>query len=968
MTFVAALTLLRPVWLAVLGLVPLFAWLAFRAARGRPRAGDWAALAARTLLLATLALALSVPRVETKSKGRSVAYVLDVSESMPPTALRRAQEFIRDSAPLRGEDDDAAFLVFADRATVETPFARMSATRGAEASVVDPTNISSRLPRGESAIDEGLILARAGFPPGGARRIVLLTDGNETRGDAEKVVRGLLAEKVDVQVVPIRYERPDEVLVEKLVAPATAGTVAPAAVRMVVQNTARQETVRAKVRFLVDDVEVVSRVETLKQGANVFEMSHRFESSGFHRVEAVVEPEVDGDPANNRGRAAVVVLGRGRVLLASAAANSPLAEALRANLDGDVDAGGADVLPADPGGLVPYDAVVLENISAYSLTDVQRRILASAVRDLGVGLVCIGGPLTYGPGGYAGTELEAVLPVSSEIQNKRVLPSGALVVVLHTCEFAAGNAMGRTCAKLAARALSSSDEFGLLEYGRTQKDSWVVELARVGDKDALCARIDAAEPSDMPSLETIVGMAYEGLTKSNAAVKHMVVISDGDPVMPDAKLQQKIRDDKITISTVCIDPHGGRGGAAPMEQLAKQNGGNFYPLQSSQSDRLPQIFVKEAVTIRRSAVNEEPFQPTMRALHRMLRDFEEKDLPTLRGRVVTSEKPKAEILLAASEEDPLLASWRCGLGQSVAWTSDASAWAQDWVKWGGYGRFFAQVVKSSLRALNRAGARASTDLAGGAAHVKLDVLRPDGSFDNGLEVKGAAVLPDGTSETFHVEQTGPGRYEGRFPAKQVGTYIATLTYRDPASPDAPEAQVMAAVCVAYSAEHLAQRSNERFFALLESAGATLVDVDRYDDALAKDPDAPNARRIPWEGAAADSTETLELWPWIAAAAALLLVADVAVRRVRIPWDKVFKRRAPRAPGTAPVIARGVAKPSSVGAFDPSPAPRGVTPTAVAPPSAPSPGPAPSAPPTGAGGGLLGAKKRARKRENWEENQ
>src|SRR5262249_14260572 len=157
-------------------------------------------------------------------------------------------------------------------------------------------------------------------PPGGARRIVLLTDGNETRGDAAAAVHDLLADKVDVQLVPVRYERPDEVLVEKLVAPASAGTVGPVAVRMVVQNTGRQEAVRAKVRFLVDDAEVVSRVETLKQGSNVFEMSHRFETAGFHRVEAVVEPEVDGDPANNTGRAAVVVQGHGRVLLATTVA------------------------------------------------------------------------------------------------------------------------------------------------------------------------------------------------------------------------------------------------------------------------------------------------------------------------------------------------------------------------------------------------------------------------------------------------------------------------------------------------------------------------------------------------------------------------------------------------------------------------------------------------------------------------
>src|SRR5262245_5325946 len=98
MTLEFPVLLLRPVWPAVLAAAPLFGWLAWRAARGRPRAGDVAAFVARTILLAALALALSVPQIEVGGKGRSVAYVLDVSESMPKDALQRSGEFIKASA------------------------------------------------------------------------------------------------------------------------------------------------------------------------------------------------------------------------------------------------------------------------------------------------------------------------------------------------------------------------------------------------------------------------------------------------------------------------------------------------------------------------------------------------------------------------------------------------------------------------------------------------------------------------------------------------------------------------------------------------------------------------------------------------------------------------------------------------------------------------------------------------------
>ncbi len=966
MTLAFALTLLRPEWLLVLLAAPLFAWIALRSTKGRPRAGDWAALAARTILLAALALALCVPRVETDSKGRSVAYALDVSESMPPDALQRAGDFIRESSSLRGEEDDASFVVFADGAAVEAPFARVSSTRRMEAVVIDPANLASKIPRGESDADGALRIARAGFPPGGARRIVLVTDGNETRGDAAAAVRELVADHVDVQVVPVRYERQREVLVEKLVAPAAAGTVAPVPVRLVVQST--HDSVAARVRFLVDDVEVAAQDRTLDRGANVFELPWRFDRSGFHRIEAIVEPESDGNPANNRGRAAVIVRGRGRVLLATAAAKSPLEAALRENLDADLDAGGPEIIPSDPGGLVPYDAVVIENVAAFALTDVQRRILASAVRDLGVGLVCIGGPRTYGPGGYAGTDLEAVLPVSCEISQKRVLPAGALVIVLHTCEFPDGNAAARAITKRAIRALSSSDEIGVLDYDMQGGDRWVVELQRATDKQKICGLIDAAFPADMPSFASIVQMAWEGLQKSTAAVKHMIIISDGDPAMPDDELAANIVADRITISTVLVNPHSREHSEPVMRRLAESNGGHYYFVDAANIERLPEIFLKEAVTVRRSAVREELFKPTVTGLHRMVRDIGEGDLPALRGYVVTSEKPNTELVLAGPEGDPILSTWRCGLGQSTAWTSDASAWAQDWAAWGGYGRFFGQMVTSSLRALNRAGARTSTDVSGGTAHIALDVLRPDGSFANGLEVRGSAVLPDGSSEEFRVEQTGPGRYEGRFPAKHVGTSVANLVYRDPATPDAAPALAMAAICVPYSAEHLAQRSNERFFATLESAGATILDLDKLDDALAKDPNAPNARRAPWEGAAGRSTESLELWPWIAAVAALLLVLDVAIRRVRIPWDRILARRQNsnvRPPHA--VVTRGAATPMPIGTFDALSA-AGETPAPSVPPDAPSPPGAASAPHAAPSGGLLGAKRRAQRKQRWEENQ
>ncbi len=959
-TLALSFELARPLWLLVLAAAPLFVWLTLRTASGRLHAGDKAALVARLLLLTALALALSVPRIRVDAPFRSVAYVMDVSGSVPPAALDRAREFIKRSASARGDDDDASLVVFADGAAVEAPFTRISAERRLETVPVDPAHIGSVLPKGESDLEGALRLARAGFPPGGSRRIVIASDGNQTRGDAEAAVRELLASGVDVQIFPLRYERKREVLVRKLVAPASAPEDQPVPVRAVIEST--HDGVKARLRYFVGGEEVVSQEETLSAGRNVFQVSTAFRGAGFHTVEVLVEPEIDGDPRNNGGVAATQVRGPGRVLFATTRSDSQLAAALAEDLAIPVDVGTPDTLPADASGYAPYDVVFLENVPAFALSEVQRRQLRAAVRDFGVGLVCVGGEQTYGPGGYAGTELEDVLPLSSEIRNKRVLPSGALVVILHTCEFAGGNEAARRITKAAIDALSAQDEIGVLEWGQGG-DTWVIPLQRVGDKTRHYAAIDRADPWDMPSFDPSMQLAEKALRQSTAAAKHMIIISDGDPSPPSIKLAIRMREQHITISTVCVEPHT-PGGPATMRELSAENGGNHYDVKASQLSRLPQIFIKEAVTVRRSAWRDESFRPVLLGVHAILRGFSDDELPPLRGYVVTTLKEKAEALMGAPHDDPLLAWWRHGLGEVAAWAGDAGPrWSPDWLAWGGYGRFWGQMARAVSRSLERPGVLVDTDLEGGVATIVMNALEADGSYRNGLAVEGTIVRPSGETESFRVAQKGPGRYVGRIPAQAVGTHVASLVFTDPES--GAVGQALAAVCVSYSAEHLAQGSNERLFAKLEGAGATLLDPDppaEGDGATARD-----TALVPWSGAVISSAEPFDLWPWIAALAAILLVADVAVRRLRIKLPKLrrpVRRQDVNLKKPVPA-ARRITRPRPSGAF--APTDDGGGGRRAEQPAKDAPAAAPPQRKVAGDHGLLGAKKRARKKQDWEEN-
>jgi hypothetical protein len=93
-----------------------------------------------------------------------------------------------------------------------------------------------------------------------------------------------------------------------------------------------------------------------------------------------------------------------------------------------------------------YDALFISNLAAGDLGQDAMKLMESAVRDFGVGLVCVGGDQTYAAGGYRGTPLETTLPVNMELDSKKVLPSGAVAMVMHGMEFMNGNQIARDCA------------------------------------------------------------------------------------------------------------------------------------------------------------------------------------------------------------------------------------------------------------------------------------------------------------------------------------------------------------------------------------------------------------------------------------------------------------------------------------------------------------------------------------------
>jgi Ca-activated chloride channel family protein len=456
-----------------------------------------------------------------------------------------------------------------------------------------------------------------------------------------------------------------------------------------------------------------------------------------------------------------------------------------------------------------------------------------------------------------------------ELDSKKVLPSGAVVLIMHGMEFNNGNAVARDCAQGVLAALGPADEMGVLLWDGDEH--WLFPLQKVGTKLALARQIAGMNQGDLGSFQQIIEMAHESLRKSTANLKHIIVFSDGDPGAPSPQTMQAIVGDKITVSTVLISGHAGPD---TMVWMADQGKGRFYNVSSV--NELPQIFIKETAVILKSAIYEEPFKPQVRANSEMLRGISAPDYPTLLGYVATTPKALAETPLWTDKGDPLLAHWRHGLGRAVAFTSDAKPkWARLWMNWEKYRQFWSQIGQWSLRSLDNADFAAEVTVDKGEGLLTAEALDEQGNYRNFLNLQAAVVSPKGERQIVRVEQTGPGHYEAHFPTKEVGAYLVHLM--DIKDGQLRGSQVVGA-SVNYSPEFTAAEPNANLLRRIAESGK---------GKLLEDPNQPDVN--PFLHDRQKTSQPRDLWEWLLRFAIVLFTFDVAVRRIQIDreeWRKV----------------------------------------------------------------------------------
>ncbi|HXT42429.1 MAG TPA: VWA domain-containing protein [Candidatus Angelobacter sp.] len=839
----------NPAWLLLLLVaVPWTIWLALRSDVQIGAWRRWTAFSLRMVIVVALILAIAGLQWKRPQEGMNVFFVLDRSDSIPPEQQEAARLYVSRASAQKKPVDKAGVLVFGTDAAIDT----------SPNSKIGDQKIQAVVGSERTDVASAIRLGTAAFPETGQKRLVLLSDGNENVGDALAAVLAAKPLGVSVDVVPLGVARGGDVSVQKLSLPGNIKKGQTFEVKIFAQADQAQ---RATVRLFQNDHLLGEQKVQLEAGKNLFTFPQTLTEPGFYSYEVEIEAPGDSVPQNNRAINFTTVRGDPRVLVVSAEPDKDalLAEALRsANLD--VKIADTTKFPGTLAEMQSYDTIFLSNVAAGDLGDTLMKLLESAVRDFGVGLVCVGGDQTYAAGSYRGTPLEETLPVDMELSSKKVLPPGAVALIMHGMEFMNGNQIARDCAVGVLEALGPQDEMGVLLWDGTEH--WLFPLAKVGDKKAMRRSIAGMNQGDLGSFQNIMGMAHEALKKSNASLKHIIVFSDGDPAAPTPQLMQSIVSDRITVSTVLI---AGHAGPETMDMMAQQGHGRFYPVQSA--DQLPQIFIKEAAVILKSAIYEEPFKPQQVSSSELIRGIAANEYPQLRGYVATSQKQRAETPLLTDKGDPLLAHWQFGLGRAVAFTSDAKAkWAQDWLGWPKYQQFWSQIAKWSLRRLDNADFTTDVTIDKGEGVISVEALDEKGNYRNFLNLQSVVVSPKGERQTVRLEQTGPGHYEARFPTKAVGAYALNLM--DIANGAVRGTQRLGA-SVNYSPEFGATEPNNNLLRRLAEAGGGKM----------LDPGIPAEN--PFLHDRLRTFQPRDLWEWLLKLAIILFPLDVGVRRVQL---------------------------------------------------------------------------------------
>ena len=814
-----------------------------------PRSQRILILLSRLALFALIIAALAGPSLAQAVTRQAVVFVGDISAS---TTTQQAfiEQWISSAIRQKRPDDQVGIVAVGRNALIEQSVS--TTPNFSQFQTTPDTNYTD--------LAAGLRLAAAILPNDSERRIVLLSDGQQNLEDALPEAQLLRQQGIRVDVVPLPEFTSAEARVDGLDAP-NALRVNEHFVLHARLYTTTAQTVT--LRLYLDNTLLLQQQKQLAIGEQDVTFNLSAPPPGFHTYRLTMDAPLDTISQNNEASAFVDVQGPPQVLVIESkpGAGHNIVAALQATHI-NVTTGTPSDVPLALDGLANYNALVLADVPAPALGTTRMKVIQSFVRDLGRGLVVSGGENSYGVGGYAGTPLEETLPLKMDIPQHKDNPSIAVVLVIESLESQGEVNISKEAAKGVVNLLNSHDMIAVSAAFGDLK----IPMQPVTNKAAIDAAIDALNPNDPQSYLPDLVTAEKALLNTNAKIKHVILLGDGDATDSYSAQVLKMVSEHISISVVGTNI-GSYQDMSMMQQIATLGKGRFY--QANDPNAIPQILLNETKQAAKRAVVQESFTPVAVGSHPILTGLSA--FPKLDGYVATTPKPTAQLVLISHLDDPVLAVWQYGLGRVAAWTSDAlGLWTANWLSWKDAAHWWANLVTWTLPAPDSQ-LLVSGQISGGNGHIIVilptQVLATSGSVSQ-QQAQVGIITPNLLRQTLILQPTAPGRFEGNFATDQVGVYLLHVTWQARNNKAAVEHELSSTtgLVVPYSPEYSTSGTDLNFLSRLAQAGGGSV-LGAGDYAAAFAPNLPPVYA------------SLSITFWLFAIAALLLPIDIALRRL-----------------------------------------------------------------------------------------
>ncbi len=800
-------------------------------------------LTIRISLFILLVIALLDVRLKISTDRQAVVWLIDVSDSMGNEAINRYFE-LKDKINTKSLFENETVIAFATEASVVTKVERLDDFKKLS---IDKKNTD---------LAGALRLARASFPSGFNNTIILFSDGRAPLSWVEEA-EALKASNIQTHVVSIHPPNNPEVILKNISAPKQVNISEPFNIDIeIISNSSSDAVIKIFKNGLLTSTNSV----LLKAGQNRYNFEETISENKLSEFTIEIHSKNDSIVDNNTLSTLVQSKGVSKALIITdnLGAVRYLSWALKDDgilLDTRPLAGA----PTSMSDLQNYDLLVIDNIAATQLRADQFILYKDYVKDFGGGFLMLGGDQSFGLGGYYRTVIEEMLPVKCDFEKEKEDPALGLALLIDKSGSMNGEKieMAKDAAKAAIELLSQNDYAGVVAFDGDA--FWVANMQTVFDKFGLINLISSIQAGGGTNISPAMELAYNQLNNIPAKIKHVIILTDGQSQPgPFYELTTRMTQEKITVSTVGV---GQNADTNLLSEIAQWGNGRFYFTDDASS--IPQIFAKETMTASKSVLREIPFLPQVITQAEFLEGIDFSSAPFLYGYVATQPKPTAEIWLSTENGEPLLATWRYGLGNVGAFTSDArNRWAVEWLRWNGYSKFWVQVFRKLMRVEALKNFPMLIDKTSDGYKIQIESIDNFGNIVNHTKGKARILFPDGSRNEYELNHSIPSLLEALVKTNLQGIYHIDLELFD--SKNNSLFRKYIPEIIGYSAEYL----------------MLPPDIERLEK-LATDTNGriySNDEKLITENNN-DAVREIEIWSWILIFTLLLFLFDVACKRL-----------------------------------------------------------------------------------------